>query len=152
MKKFIYKTFINLDFNAFIILAKIILAYNTVLNSSLILKIKDIIYLILEFLRSIMPTLFNLLLFSLILLAYFYYVDPLQAHFCIDGIEECIELLRNKISLLQREITLHARDLNSGVLSEAETSRIASEKAFLEGQRRHVMGYLSQLREIQDNT
>lgn len=152
MRKFIYNTFINLDFNAFIIWAKIVLAYNSLLNSSLISKFKDIIYLILEFLRFIKPMLFNLLIFSLILWAYFYYFDPLQVHFCIDGIQECIEVLRNKISLVQREIALHARDLNSGVLSEAETSRIASEKAFLEGQRRHMMGYLSQLREIQDNT
>lgn len=86
---------------------------------------------------------------TLLLALYIGLVDPFEVCYCMDEVQEKIEIIKQEISKVQNEIRLCNHDLDSGVLSQEEHAEISDYKADLTNRRKNFMDYLGKFRELE---
>ena len=91
------------------------------------------------------------LAFTLLFALYTVLFDPFAVCYCMDDVQEKIELIKEHISKVQNEIKLCNHDLNSGVLSKEEYAKITQDKAELIAQRKNLMEYLGKFRDLENS-
>ena len=90
------------------------------------------------------------LAFTLLFALYIVLFDPFAVCYCMDDVQEKIELIKEHISKVQNEIKLCNHDLNSGVLSQEEYTEVSQYKSELEEQRKNLMKYLGKFRDLEN--
>jgi len=91
------------------------------------------------------------LVFTLLFALYIVLFDPFAVCYCMDDVQEKIELIKEHISKVQNEIRLCNHDLDSGVLSKEEYANISQNKAELVAQRKNLMEYLGKFRDLENS-
>lgn len=90
------------------------------------------------------------LAFTLLFAIYIFLFDPFALCYCMDDVQENIELIKEHISKVQNEIKLCDHDLDSGVLSKEEYTEVSQYKSELLEQRKNLMKYLGKFRDLEN--